>query len=300
MIRTINGNINSLGKTYIHEHIKLDLSEHKKDPDTNYDNINAIILEFQELKKKGIDSIVEVTNRGMGRDIFAMLKVAEETGLNIVGSTGFYKEPFLPQYFYELSDRQLMRMLFKDIEEGIDGTDAKAHVLGEVGTSHNMINSMEERALKIIGDVHVETGKPIFTHTTLGTMALEQIEVFRNRKVDLEKVLIGHMDLSYDKEYHLRVADKGCYLGFDTIGKLNYQSDENRIELIQELINRGHEDQIVLSLDLTRKSHLKDSGGIGYSYLIDTFLPMLVESGVKEELIDKFLIDNPNRLLNIS
>lgn len=300
MIRTINGNINSLGKTYIHEHIKLDLSEHKKDPDTNYDNINEIILEFQELKKKGIDSIVEVTNRGMGRDIFAMLKVAEETGLNIVGSTGFYKEPFLPQYFYELSDRQLMRMLFKDIEEGIDGTDAKAHVLGEVGTSHNMINSMEERALKIIGDVHVETGKPIFTHTTLGTMALEQIEVFRNRKVDLEKVLIGHMDLSYDKEYHLRVADKGCYLGFDTIGKLNYQSDENRIELIQELINRGHEEQIVLSLDLTRKSHLKDSGGIGYSYLIDTFLPMLVESGVKEELIDKFLIDNPNRLLNIS
>lgn len=300
MIRTINGNINSLGKTYIHEHIKLDLSKHKKDPDTNYDNINEIILEFQELKKKGMDSIVEVTNRGMGRDIFAMLKVAEETGLNIVGSTGFYKEPFLPQYFYELSDRQLMRMLFKDIEEGIDSTDAKAHVLGEVGTSHNMINSMEERALKIIGDVHVETGKPIFTHTTLGTMALEQIEVFRNRKVDLEKVLIGHMDLSYDKEYHLRVADKGCYLGFDTIGKLNYQSDENRIELIQELINRGHEEQIVLSLDLTRKSHLKDSGGIGYSYLIDTFLPMLVESGVKEELIDKFLIDNPNRLLNIS
>lgn len=300
MIRTINGNINSLGKTYIHEHIKLDLSKHKKDPDTNYDNINEIILEFQELKKKGMDSIVEVTNRGMGRDIFAMLKVAEETGLNIVGSTGFYKEPFLPQYFYELSDKQLMRMLFKDIEEGIDGTDAKAHVLGEVGTSHNMINSMEEKALKIIGDVHVETGKPIFTHTTLGTMALEQIEVFRNRKVDLEKVLIGHMDLSYDKEYHLRVADKGCYLGFDTIGKLNYQSDENRIELIQELINRGHEEQIVLSLDLTRKSHLKDSGGIGYSYLIDTFLPMLVESGVKEELIDKFLIDNPNRLLNIS
>lgn len=300
MIRTINGNIETLGKTYIHEHIKLDLSGYKKDPDTNYNNTTVIISELQELKKKGIDSIVEVTNRGMGRDISAMLKVAEETGLNIIGSTGFYKEPFLPKYFYELNEKQLSNMLFKDIEEGMDGTDAKAHVLGEVGTSHNVIKDMEERALKIVSDVHLETGRPIFTHTTLGTMALEQIEIFSSRNVNLQKVLIGHMDLNYDIEYHLRVADKGCYLGFDTIGKLNYQPDENRIRLIKELVKRGYENQIVMSLDLTRKSHLKNLGGIGYSYLIDIFLPTLIDSDVKEELIDKFLIDNPNRLLNIS
>ena len=30
MINTVNGKINDLGKTYIHEHIKLDLSGHKK------------------------------------------------------------------------------------------------------------------------------------------------------------------------------------------------------------------------------------------------------------------------------
>src|SRR5699024_1436178 len=114
------------------------------------------------------------------------------------------------------------------------------------------------------------------------------------------KVLIGHMDLNFDKEYHLRIADKGVFLGFDTIGKLNYQPDENRIELINELVKRGHEDQIVLSFDLTRKSHLKNRGGIGYSYLIDIFIPRLLDSGISENTIDKFLIDNPNKLLNIS
>ncbi|CCQ93458.1 putative hydrolase [[Clostridium] ultunense Esp] len=300
MITTVKGKVKRLGKTYIHEHIKLDLSGHKKDPDTNYNDTNEVMLELKELKKKGIDSIVEVTNRGMGRDVLIMVELAERTGLNIIASTGFYKEPFLPQYFYQLSDKELSNMLIKDIEEGMDGTHIKAHVLGEVGTSHNRITDTERRLFYIIGNVHLNTGRPIFTHTTLGTMALEQIQILEERNVDLEKVLIGHMDLNYNMEYHLRVADKGCYLGFDTIGKINYQPDENRIQLIKELVARGHENQIVLSLDLTRKSHLKKYKGIGYSYIVDKFIPLLIESGIKEETISKFLVDNPNRLLNIS
>lgn len=300
MITTVKGKVKRLGKTYIHEHIKLDLSGHKKDPDTNYNDTNEVMLELKELRKKGIDSIVEVTNRGMGRDVLIMVELAERTGLNIIASTGFYKEPFLPQYFYQLSDKELTNMLIKDIEEGMDETHIKAHVLGEVGTSHNRITDTERRLFNIIGNVHLNTGRPIFTHTTLGTMALEQIQILEERNVDLEKVLIGHMDLNYNMEYHLRVADKGCYLGFDTIGKINYQPDENRIQLIKELVARGHENQIVLSLDLTRKSHLKKYEGIGYSYIVDKFIPLLIESGIKEETISKFLVDNPNRLLNIS
>ena len=300
MITTVKGKVKRLGKTYIHEHIKLDLSGHKKDPDTNYNDTNEVMLELKELTKKGIDSLVEVTNRGMGRDVLIMVELAERTGLNIIASTGFYKEPFLPQYFYQLSDKELTNMLIKDIEEGMDETHIKAHVLGEVGTSHNRITDTERRLFYIIGNVHLNTGRPIFTHTTLGTMALEQIQILEERNVDLEKVLIGHMDLNYNMEYHLRVADKGCYLGFDTIGKINYQPDENRIQLIKELVARGHENQIVLSLDLTRKSHLKKYKGIGYSYIVDKFIPLLIESGIKEETISKFLVDNPNRLLNIS
>lgn len=299
MINTVRGEVKKLGKTYIHEHIKLDLSGHKKDPDTNYDDTNEVMLELKEIKEKGIDSIVEVTNRGMGRDVLAMVELAEKTGLNIIASTGFYKEPFFPEYFYQLSDKELIQMLIKDIEEGIDGTGIKAHVLGEVGTSYNEIHAAEKRLFDIIGDVHLNTGKPIFTHTTLGTMALEQIQMLEEKKVNLEKVLIGHMDLNYNLEYHLRVADKGCYLGFDTIGKVNYQPDENRINLIKELVARGHENQIIISLDLTRKSHLKKYKGIGYSYLIDTFVPLLIKSGIKEETINKFLVQNPERLLSI-
>lgn len=300
MIHTALGPIEQVGKTYIHEHLTLDLSGPKQDPDANYDATAQVILELKNLKSLGIDAIVDVTNRGMGRKPRILAEAAAQTGLTIIASTGFYKEPFFPPYFYELSDDELIELLVNDVEHGMDGTNVKAHVLGEIGTSHNQVTSAEERLFRLVGRVHQRTGKPIFTHTTLGTMALEQISLLEDMAVDLSKVLIGHMDLKCDLDYHLKVADRGCYLGFDTIGKLNYQPDQRRVELIKELVARGHEDQIVMSLDLTRKSHLATNGGIGYSYLVDSFIPMLLEAGLRTETVDKFWIDNPNRLLNIS
>ncbi|HBN94762.1 MAG TPA: phosphotriesterase-related protein, partial [Firmicutes bacterium] len=68
-----------IGRTYIHEHIKLDLSGPKKDPDTNYDDTQGVIEELKELKKQGIDCIVDVTNRGMGRDARILSNVAKQT-----------------------------------------------------------------------------------------------------------------------------------------------------------------------------------------------------------------------------
>lgn len=298
MITTINGDIKNAGKTYIHEHIKIDLSGHKKDPDTNFDDIDKVKKELALLKKTGIETLVDVTNIGMGRDIRAMLEVANETGLNIVASTGFYKEPFLPNFVYEKNDYELINMLIKDLEIGIDGTNSKAHVLGEVGTSHNVINPMEKRMMKIIAHVHNQTGKPVFTHTTLGTMALEQLHLLKGWGVNLEKVLVGHLDLSDDFDYHLRVAEKGCYLGFDTIGKWNYQTDETRIKIIKTLVERGHKDQIVLSQDLTRKSHLAENGGIGYGYLYNDFITKMLNSGISQDTINNFLSHNPSKLLN--
>ena len=157
---------------------------------------------------------------------------------------------------------------------------------------------MEAKILKIAALAHVDTGKPISTHTTLGTMALDQINTFKDYGVDLSKVVIGHLDLNCDLNYHLRIADTGCFVAFDTIGKNNYQKEEKRIEHIKELINRGHLKQIVLSEDITRKSHLKVNGGIGYSYLIDNFMPKLLEVGISEEQINYMMKYNPSRLLN--
>lgn len=301
MIQTVTGEIKAaeLGRTYIHEHIKIDLSGVKNNPDTNYNDLDGVIAELKELKEKGIDSLVEVTNRGMGRDVAALIRAAKEAKIKVIASTGFYKEPFLPQYVYEMEEETLSRLLIQDMIKGIDGTEVKAHVIGEIGSSHNQFTPMEQKVFRVAVRVHHETGRPISTHTTLGTMALEQIEFFQNNNVSLERVIIGHLDLSSDLDYHLRIADTGCYMAFDTVGKVNYQPDEKRVDHIQALIKRGHLKQIMLSEDLTRKSHLKCNGGIGYSYLVDSFIPKLRQAGITQEQVDEMLIENPRRFLGV-
>ncbi|WP_353892453.1 phosphotriesterase-related protein [Proteinivorax hydrogeniformans] len=301
VIQTVDGAIceDRLGKTYIHEHLKIDLSKHKGSDDTNFNDLEAVIEEMKTLKSKGVNSIVEVTNRGMGQDIAAMQKVSRQCQLNIIASTGFYKEPYLPDYFYTMTEKELAKLLVKDILEGIDKTGVKAHVIGEVGTGKENISDEEAKIFGIAIAAHLETGRPISTHTTLGNLALQQLKILSDSQVDLQKVVIGHLDLNCDKDYHLRVADSGCYMAFDTIGKTSYQLDGKRAEHIKILIDRGHVNQIMLSQDITRKSHLQSRGGIGYNYLMDTFVPMLREVGVRETEIDQMLIDNPKRFLAI-
>ena len=71
------------------------------------------------------------------------------------------------------------------------------------------------------------------------------------------------------------------------------------IEYIKYLCDRGWENKILLSVDLTRQSHLKENGGIGYSYLLEEFVPKLLENGVELEKIEKFLVENPKKILGI-
>ena len=94
----------------------------------------------------------------------------------------------------------------------------------------------------------------------------------------------------------ISVLKTGVNVGFDTIGKNNYLPDEKRIEMLLALEKLGLLGQVVLSEDLTRKTHLKYKGGIGYSYLFETFLPNLRKAGMKEESIDLMLKENPAKI----
>ncbi|TDT61325.1 phosphotriesterase family protein [Fonticella tunisiensis] len=280
------------GITYIHEHITIDLSGAKKDLDCRLDTMRETTKELKELKERGVSNIVDVTNRGMGRNVEYAIKVQEEAGINIIFSTGYYKEPFLPREVYNLSEKELADIMIKEITEGIDGTEVKADIIGEIGTSKDTITTIEEKVFIAASIAHIETGRPIITHTTLGTSGLEQIELLKSHGVDLNKVIIGHVDLSEDIDYILRMIEQGVYVAFDTIGKTNYVPEEKRLEMLREICKRGLSNRVLMSMDITRKSHLKSRGGLGYSYLLDHFIPYINENGITQRDIDNMLRKN--------
>lgn len=284
--------------TYAHEHITIDLSGVKKETDCQLDDMNATVSELIELKQLGVNTIIDVTNRGMGRNVIYANEVARKTGLKICLSTGYYKDSFFPQEVYELSYQELARIMINEIIIGIDGSEFKAGVIGEIGTGSEF-TPLEMKVFAAAGAAHYETGAPIITHTTLGQLGLKQVKVLQKAGVCLEKVSISHVDLSGDIDYIMRLIDSGVYVAFDTIGKLKYQADTLRAEMLKKLCERGLSERIMLSMDITRKSHLKAYGGLGYSYLLTHFVPLLLNYGVKEQDVENMLIYNPKQFYNI-
>ena len=289
--------MNKSGYTLMHEHLTIDLSRIKKDPDTILDNTEDTINEFKELYKHGVRNILDVTNHEMGRDDEAIIKIQEATGLHIITSTGYYKDPFLSKEFENKSVDELANDFIKELEEGYESLLPKAQVIGEIGTSLNIMTVNEEKLFHAACIAQKHSNCIIYTHTTLATYALEQIQYFQDSEVDLSKVVIGHVDLSGDQKYIVKMLETGVNVGFDTIGKINYMKDEVRAEILKHIQDIGKIDQVVLSLDITRKSHFKKNEGIGYNYIFTSFLPLLKQYGITDESIEKMLKHNPNRLL---
>ena len=284
------------GITYAHEHIPIDRSEVIEDEDALLDSQGLVIKELKELYNKGVRNIVEATCRGIGRNVAYAQKVATETGINIVQATGWYQSAFLPIEVYQLSVTQLAEMMIKDITIGIKNTDIKAGVIGEIATTKNRWTEQEEKVFNAAVIASKETHTPIMTHTSIGTLGHEQVEFFQKKHANLSKIIIGHVDLTGNPNYVLEMLKTGINVEIDTIGKNNYMSDAKRVEIIKAAQDAGFTDQIVMSMDITRKSHLKANGGIGYAYLLDSFIPELKAGGVTEGFINKMLVENPQRI----
>lgn len=278
--------------TYSHEHMVIDLTRGKNDPDCYLNIYEEALDELKHLKELGVVRIVDCSNHGMGVNWQINRKIQEETGIEIINSTGCYKDPFLPETFEKLSIEELAEIMVHDIENG-------AKIIGEIGTSKNMMTDNEKKLFQAAALAQKKTNAVIITHTTLGTWAKEQVDFFIQEGIDLKKVIISHVALANDYEMILDLVKKGVNVAFDTIGKLKYLEDSKRMEFIYRLCEAGYSDQILMSMDLTRQSHLKKNGGPGYGYLLEDFIPKLIEYGVKENDIKKITTENFERILKL-
>ncbi|HEI6926676.1 TPA: phosphotriesterase-related protein [Yersinia enterocolitica] len=287
--------INPDGYTYAHEHLHIDLSGFKNNLDCRLDQYQLICDEMRELVGKGVANIVEVTNRYMGRNPQFLLNVMRDSGINVIASTGYYTDSFYPPMVRENSAEQLAQTMIDEIEIGIDGTELKAGVIAEIGTSEGIITPDEAKVFHAAALAHHATGLPISTHTSFSTMGLEQIALLKQHGVALDRVVIGHCDLKEQPDLIMKMIDMGVYVEFDTIGKNSYFPDERRIAMLVTLAERGLLDKVMLSMDITRRSHLKANGGSGFSYLVDSFVPMLLAAGISSAQVEMMLRHNPNK-----
>ncbi|MGV3814490.1 phosphotriesterase-related protein [Citrobacter freundii] len=288
-------NFDPTGYTWVHEHLHIDLSGFKNNLDCRLDQYDLICQEMKDLRALGVSNIIEMTNRYMGRNPQFMLDLMRDTGINVVACTGYYQDAFFPEHVAARSVEQLAQEMVDEIVIGIDGTELKAGIIAEIGSSEGVITPLEEKVFIAAARAHIETGRPISTHTSFSTMGVEQLVLLQAHGVDLSRVTVGHCDLKDNLDNILRMIDLGAYVQFDTIGKNNYYPDEKRIGMLHALRNRGLLNRVMLSMDITRRSHLKANGGNGYDYLLTTFIPQLRQSGFSQADVDTMLRDNPSK-----
>lgn len=301
MIQTVKGKISKeeFGICAAHEHLSIDLSRIKHDPDTILDDEQGMESELQHFHHAGGRSMIELTNDGMGRDVTRLRRLSEATDVHIVTCTGFYKDPFIPEFAQNWDQDQFADHFVKEIKEGIAGTGILPGVIGEVGTSVNEIKPVERELILGAGKAAKETGLTVTTHTSLGTLGSKQVEMLFGLGLPKDQIIIGHQDLNANKEEIIDVLKSGVYIGFDTIGKNNYRPDSDRLAFLLDFIESGYHKQILLSADLTRKSHWRKHGGPGYDLVLHDFIPKLEECGVSGNAIADLLINNPAKAFSI-
>jgi phosphotriesterase-related protein len=277
----------------MHEHLFIDLCRVTRDPDHWLNDYALTVNEVKHFSQAGGTTLVDVTNRDLGRNPLGLQRVATETGVNIVMGCGWYREPFYRQEIYEKRTDQVAEDMVREIEKGIDDTGVRPGIIGEIGCDRNFISPAEERSFRAAARAHKRTGLTITTHVVRCPAGLDQLDLLEEEGVDLRRVIIGHCCTYPDPAYHEAVARRGAFVEFDTIRSSAAWDIAARVEYVMLLVKKGYLKQVLLSQDVCMKSHLHAYGGNGYDYVLKDFVPRLLRAGLSQEQIHILLAENP-------
>ena len=299
-IRTLLGDIEpgTLGFTMAHEHI---LDDPRVGGYMDKDHVLDDSEKAEEMlmiyKAAGGGGIAEASTKHWGRNTAGMAKLSEKTGINIICCTGYLCENQVDMNVW-IGDKtidDLEKEMIDEMTVGMDGTDYKAGWI-KAGTSYNYISKREEKVLRAAARASLKTGAPVHTHTSTGTMGLEQIQIMEEEGLDMSRFCIAHVSRNPDYWYHKKMLEHGVYLIFDGPGKAKYYTDEVLSDLLRKLVNDGYGDRLMLSNDMGKKTHHTVYGyGPGLTFIKNKFIPRLLDEGFSEETVHKFMYENPAR-----
>ena len=307
-VMTVTGPIRAdeLGFTLIHEHIFLDLRNDLWLSDRMLNDQDLAYRELMLYKKAGGATVVDQTSGGLRgnrnrilptKHPLAIREMAQRTGLNIVLGSGWYREPYYEPYLWHVSTNQIAEEIVAEVTEGIEGTDVRAGLIGEIGAHANYILPVEERVLRAAARAQLKTNLSLSTHQSEGTVALEQLGILEEEGVDLRRVICSHVNTYPHHEYHAAIASRGAYVSMEGLGSRQPVDAEREMEMMLAMINNGFIEHLLLSHDVCVKPMYTCYGGGGYEFIPRTWLGAMKERGVSDEQIRLIMEENPRRAL---
>ena len=307
-VQTVKGPIDTsqLGLTLMHEHLFV-LSEGVYqafpsvwDPETS---VAETIPRLKEVAAIGVQTLVDLTVLGTGRNIHLIRRVAQQVPLNVIAATGLYTYNELLHYFENRDADHMASLFVHDIRDGIGDTGIKAAIL-KCATDEPGVTPGVEKVLRAVARAHKETGVPIYTHTHAGMQrGLDQQRILKEEGVDLSRAVIGHSGDSDDLDYLLKLIDAGSFIGMDRFGLDFLLPFEKRVATIAKLCEKGYIDRFILSHDYCSYIDWFPPEAIkqmvpnwSFTHLFKDVIPALRQAGVTQAQIDQMLVENPRRV----
>src|SRR5919202_1027710 len=163
-VMTVRGPLvaTDLGVTQPHEHLLLNVEwiDARFSLDGILDDEALAVEELGAYAAAGGQSIVDLTNVGLRRDPAGVRRISEATGVHVVMGCGWYRQPYYPAeaLIDRTSTDALADRLVHEIECGIDGTDVRPGVIGEIGSHKGFVSAQEERVFRAAGRAAARAG----------------------------------------------------------------------------------------------------------------------------------------------
>ncbi|MFD0979554.1 phosphotriesterase family protein [Tropicimonas aquimaris] len=335
MIRTVLGDVSAdtVGPALMHEHLLFDIVPPQVDGDrdagialedrwqvdyrSNETPANAhqtdADVAARELALYAADGgslLVDQSVFGLARDADGLARASRASGVHVVACAGTYVEAFVDSATRALSAEALAHRFTQEVTEGLDGTEIRAGLIGEIGCSWPLTD-FETRALEAAAEAQQRSGAAISLHPGRHETACARIlDILAASGADLSRVILCHMDRTHsDGHGILPLLERGCVVEWDFFGieqshywmtdAVELPTDLGRLRLIRELDRQGFGAQITISHDICTKTRLRQCGGHGYGHILRNVRALMLRLDFRPPLIDALLRDTPLRLLNL-
>ena len=311
-IETTAGPIDAgaLGRTLCHEHLLTasepirmqypHLVDHERELQRALEQVRAAM-------GHGVKTIVDPACMDLNRDVRLAMRVADETGIQLVMATGIYGQhyTFIPQHFQTRDEDYLADVFVHDIETGIQGTAIKAAFL-KTAADEPGITPDVEKVHRAAARASLRTGRPIMAHSRPASRTgLDQMRIFLEEGVPASKVMIAHTGDTDDLEYIEELLALGPFIGMDRYGTEIFLPDAARNTTLAALCERGYADRMVISQDACATIDWFPEEMIAqlapkwhFTHIFEEIIPALGELGVSDGDIATMLDETPRDWLS--
>jgi phosphotriesterase-related protein len=300
-----------LGRTLIHEHVLVGYPgwfiDNRMPRFVRAEALSRVVDAFQQLHAYGVKTVVDPCPADLGRDVQFVAEVSQRSGVDLICATGVYTEaqgiPFALAH-HEID--AICDIFQREIEDGIGGSGIKPGLL-KIATGDGKVSDYERKMLTAAARVAKRTGTPLLSHTENCSCGHDQIDIVTSEGVAPHHLLVGHSCGRDDHDYQASLAQRGAYVGFDRFGIEIFNSDENRMKNVKQMIEAGFRDHVMLSHD-TVNCWLGGIPGFGspevvkdilpswrLTHLFENIFPALREMGVSDADLDYIVTENPRR-----